>query len=230
MPNCKMSRPLIRGNYSRTMGLPIMEMKSIRISEPLAPHVKSADATTADVWFEIAEEDNRICRLFERRHNARLSRSSRSQRVAWEVHGENCFGVLLPDLRPPLSLKADEWYLFHVSHELLLHRSIVERELVQMIILPETAEDWVELLRQSTSHMVFDLRFEVTPQYINALGEIDNSRCGFQIVIEAYAPNTNCRGLCLSGIGGTPEAAARDACCKWLECDPISLAAHDSCA
>ena len=87
-----------------------------------------------------------------------------------------------------------------------------------MLVLPGGVEGWAELLRQALRHDVFDVRYEVTPQYVNAMGETETTPSGYRFTLSACAPPTASSGsFHVAGAGETPEAAARNACLCWLK-------------
>jgi hypothetical protein len=194
-----------------------MDMEMVDISEPVEPLLRSPSSSTGDLWFQTAECDYGLCREFALRFGAKLKRSLRGQRVGWEGSGHPRYAILLPDLRPPLIPGQDEWYLFSPSHEHTEHYTVAERERSQMIILAETAEDWMELLRQSLHDDVLDLRYDIVPDYLDPLGEISVTACGYEITVRACGPQGICDCFVLSAVGATPGAAAREACLRHLE-------------
>ncbi len=121
----------------------------------------------------------------------------------------------------PRSGSDDEWYLYYVWGETFLRRTRAEREERKMLVLAESADDWAELLRQAVRHLVVDSRYEIVPEYTDALGETENVPCGVRFRLSAHAPGAvRPSEFTLSGWGETPEAAARDACRRWLESPP----------
>jgi len=170
-----------------------------------------------DRWHQLAEADYTLCRAFADHYNARLQRTLSSHRVGWEKAGRTAYGILLPD---PL-LRAGsggEWYLYYVWGEILLRRTEAEREERRMILLAESVEDWAHLLRQAVNPLVIDSRYEIVPDYTDALGETENVPNGFRFRLFAYAPDAvRPSDLSVTGWGETPQSAARDACRRWLE-------------
>ena len=59
-----------------------------------------------------------------------------------------------------------------------------------MLILPESVEDWAELLRQVLRDIVFDIRFEVRPHFVNALGDVETVPVGYEFTLSNCAPQT----------------------------------------
>lgn len=194
-----------------------MDVETVDISEPVASLLRSPSSSTGDLWFQTAECDYRLCREFALRFGAKLKRSLRGQRVGWERNGQPRYAILLPDLLPPLIPGRDEWYLFSPSRENTEHYTAAERERGQMIILAETAEDWIELLRQSLHDEVLDLCYDIVPDYLDPLGETSVTACGYEITVRACGPQGACECFVLSAVGGTPGAAAREACLRRLE-------------
>ncbi len=171
-----------------------------------------------DRWHTSAEADYRLARLFADRFDARLERTGHSQRVGWNRDGRNVYGILLPDPLPPAYLTDDDWYLYYVWGETLFRRTRAEREKVGMLILPDGVEDWAGLLRQAVRREVFDARWEVAPQYVSALGEVEPTPSGYEFTLLACAPPTAyARAFRIVGTGETPCAAARNACLRWLK-------------
>lgn len=171
-----------------------------------------------DVWYKAAEADYTLCRRFADRFDARLPRSLRAQRVGWERKGKPVYGILIPD--PLLSAGAQsEWYLYYVWGETLFRRTEKERLQRKMLVLPEAAEDWAELLRQAHAAEVFDVRYTVAPHHVNALGDYEHAPTGYEFTLLAHGPQPAAvtSTLSISGTGPTPEAAARDAARHWLE-------------
>ena len=196
------------------------------VSKPITPCVSSPDAlegqvpgqSAIDLWYQAAEADYRLCRRFADQFDARLSRSLRSQRVGWEREGKAVYGILIPD---PLRLSpatGGEWYLYYVWGETLFRRSEKERTQRKMLVLPEATEDWAELLRQALRGEVFDVRYSVAPHHVNAFGDTENEPSGYEFTLTAHGPHAIVRSpLAVSGIGVTPEAAAREAARRWLD-------------
>ena len=184
-------------------------------SPPTAP--PAAGPSAVDEWYERADADYGLCRLFADRFGARLARSGHSQRVGWERSGRSVYGVLLPDPMPAASPKGDDWYVYYVWGETLFHRTRKEREQTQMLVLPDAAEDWAELLRQAVREDVYDVRYEVQPHYVNAMGDVEVQPCGCEFRLSAFAPPPAAPSpFHASGLGETPNEAARDACRRWL--------------
>ncbi len=184
------------------------------VSAPLSGMPPSQ--TAAERWLRVAEADYRLCREFAQRFDARLGRTLRSQRVGWELFGHPHCALLLPDSRPDGA--DDEWYLYYVSGESLFRRGRAQRAQIGMIVLAESADDWAELLRQALRERAFDVRYTVTPDYVNELGEVEYAASGFVFALEPYAPQSVGAALPrIAGAGGTPEEAAREACRGWLQ-------------
>jgi len=174
--------------------------------------------SAVDKWHVSAEADYRLARLFADLYDARLGQAERSQRVGWDRDGRNVYGILLPDPLPSAYAVDNDWYIYYVWGETLFRRTRREREKVGMLILPGGVEDWGELLRQAVRRDVFDVRWEMTPQYVNALGEVETVPSGYEFTLSICAPPT--AATCVFhvvGTGGTPEAAARNACLRWLK-------------
>ena len=190
-------------------------------SPPLQPSRLAPAApppSAVDRWHISAEADYKITRLFADRFDAKLVRTGHSQRVGWDRDGRNVYGILLPDPLPSAYAADDDWFIYYVWGETLFRRARREREKVGMLILPGGIEDWAELLRQAVRGEVFDVRWEMTPQYVNALGEVETTPAGYEFLLSACAPQNAATGkFHVSGMGGTPEAAARDACVRWLK-------------
>ena len=193
-----------------------MKSEPIRVSDPIDPLLSSPACAPADLWFAAAVEDYWLSRAFDRLYSARLVRSSRSRRIAWEHNGQPEFGILLPDLYPQISRARDDWYIYRPGSEVLSHRSAADRQRDHALILPDSVEDWVELLQLALREDIFDLRFAVSPSYVSLLGDIENSRWGFEIVIAAFAPAGCATSFYLTATGSTPEAAARESCRQWI--------------
>ena len=86
-----------------------------------------------------------------------------------------------------------------------------------MLVLAESVEDWAELLRQAIRYQIFDVRYEVTPYYLNASGEIENTASGYEFSLHAHAPHSvSLLRFQIVGMGSTPEEAAQEACRRWL--------------
>lgn len=186
------------------------------------PLLSSRSAPTAlppsavDRWHTSAEADYRLARLYADRFDACLDRTERSQRVGWDRDGRSVYGILLPDPLPSAPL-TDDWYIYYVWGETLFRRTRREREKLGMLVLPDGVEDWAQLLRRAVRDHIFDVRWALTPQYVNALGEVETVPSGYEFILSACAPPT--AAVCAfraAGIGETPEAAARDACLRWL--------------
>ncbi len=190
---------------------------SVSSSEALENPVPGQSAI--DVWYQAAEDDYALCRRFADGFEARLSRSLRAQRVGWERDGKPVYGILIPDPLLPSSGMQGEWYLYYVWGETLFRRTEKERKQRKMLVLPEAAEDWAELLRQAHAAEVFDVRYTVAPHHVNALGDYEHAPCGYEFTLTAHSPQPGAvtSTLLISGTGPTPEAAARDAARRWLE-------------
>ena len=194
-----------------------MSLFSLSLSTPPAGPT-AAGPSAVDEWHERAEADYGLCRAFADRFGARLARSAHSRRLGWERSGRCVYGILLPDPLPASGLSGGDWYVYYVWGETLFHRTLKEREQTRMLILPDAAEDWADLLRQAVRDGVYDVRYEVQPHYVNALGDIDAEPCGYEFRLSAYAPPPAAPSpFSVSGLGGTPEEAARDACRRWLK-------------
>jgi len=171
-----------------------------------------------DAWYQAAEADYRLCRRFADRFEARLRRSLRAQRVGWEREGKPVYGILIPDPLLPSPATSDEWYLYSVGGETLFRRTQKERTERKMLVLPEAAEDWAELLRQALSSEIFDVRYSVAPHHVNAFGDLENDPCGYEFLLTAHGPHASVSSaLAVGGTGATPEAAAREAARRWLD-------------
>lgn len=188
------------------------------VSSPEALENPAPGRCAIDLWYQAAEADYALCRRFADQCDARLRRSLRSQRVGWEREGKAVYGILIPDPLLPSPATGNEWYLYYVWGETLFRRSEKERAQRKMLVLPEATEDWAELLRQALRGEVFDVRYSVAPYHVNALGETENEPTGYEFTLSAHGPHTIVRSsLAVSGIGATPEAAAREAARHWLE-------------
>ena len=177
----------------------------------------SPPLSTAERWLGLAKDDYRLCREFALRFDARLSRSLRSQRVGWESYGHLHFALLLPDPSHLDRLSDGGWYLYYAAGESMFRRTHAQCEQLRMLVLAESAEDWAELLRQALRERVFDVRYEVVPDYIDPAGETGHTATGSVFALEAYAPQaTETTPLRIAGAGTTPEQAAREACRRWL--------------
>ncbi|MBV9849283.1 MAG: hypothetical protein JO250_06310 [Armatimonadetes bacterium] len=186
----------------------------------------AAHLTTGDLWLKAAGQDYRLCRAFADRFRAGLPRSLRSQRVGWERAGQPGYALLVPDIRPATSLGSDEWYLYSVTGEAFFRWTHAQRQRMKALVLADCVEDWAELLRQAVRERVFEMRYEVTPQYLNALGEYEAAPVDYLFSLLAYAPRpASAAPFEVFGSGLTPEAAARDACLSWLQeqCPDINL-------
>ncbi len=184
---------------------------------PPSPNAPTAPPPSAvDRWHTSAEADYRLARLFADRCDARLDRTDHSRRVGWDRDGRSVYGILLPDPLPS-SPPMDDWYIYYVWGETLFRRTRREREKLGMLVLPDSVEDWAQLLRQAVRRDVFDVRWELTPQYVSALGEIETTPSGYEFTLSSCAPPAaaNC-AFRVAGMGETPEAAARNACDRWL--------------
>ena len=184
-----------------------------RLDTPLSAPGQSP----SDAWYLAAEADYKICRHFADSFDARLHRSLRSQRVGWERQEQPIYGILIPDPLRPSPAAGDDWYLYYVWGETLFRRSAKERAQRRMLVLPEATEDWAELLRQALRSEVFDIRYSVAPNHVNALGDMEHAPSGYEFTLTAHGPHGAVTSpLLLSGTGDTPEAAARDAARHWL--------------
>ncbi len=192
--------------------------KLVSVSSPEALETPAAGQSASDIWYQAAEADYLLCRRFADQFDARLSRTLRSQRVGWEREGKAVYGILIPD---PLLLSPStggEWYMYYVWGETLFRRSEKERAQRKMLVLPEATEDWAELLRQALRGEVFDVRYGVAPHYVNALGETEHQPSGYEFTLSAHGPHALVRSpLAITGLGVTPEAAAREAARRWLD-------------
>ncbi len=194
----------------------------------------AARQALADPWLRAAEQDYRLCRAFADRFSASLPRSLRSQRLGWEYAGAPGYALLVPDILPATSPKNDEWYLYSVTGQTLFHWTRAQRVRMKALVLADCVEDWAELLRQAVHDHVFDVRYEVTPQYLSPLGEYELTRppsaaggaweaqpSGYLFSLGAHAPpNATAAPFHVHGSGETPEGAARDACLCWLKSPP----------
>lgn len=149
---------------------------------PVAPQPSAVDR-----WHTSAEADYRLARLFADRFDAHLDRTEHSRRVGWDRDGRSIYGILLPDPLPTAP-PADDWYIYYVWGETLFRRTRRERENLGMLVLPDGVEDWAELLRRAVRDGVFDVRWALTPQYVNALGEIETAPSGYEFMLSAHAP------------------------------------------
>lgn len=194
-----------------------MNPHTVCVSTPLAEEPGLTTPATADSWLNAAIADFRMCREFARRFDARLRRSLRGQRVGWESYGHLHAAILLPDTLPPDLLPHGEWNFYYVTGESLFRKSRAERDAMGMVLLAESADDWAELLCQALRDEVFDVRYEVVPDYVNVLGETEQTRSGYTFNLTACAPQAvSSAPLRLSGAGATPNEAAREACRQWL--------------
>lgn len=196
-----------------------MRKPQISVSSPDVLGNPAPGQSAIDVWYKAAEADYMLCRRFADGFDARLPRSLRAQRVGWEREGKPVYGILIPD---PLLSQAGtqgEWYLYYVWGETLFRRTEKERQQRKMLVLPEAAEDWAELLRQAHAAEVFDVRYTVAPHHVNALGDYEHVPCGYEFTLSAHGPQPAAvtSTLSISGTGPTPEGAARDAARRWLE-------------
>lgn len=200
-----------------------LSFSSLSLSSPSAlPPAPAPGETETDRWHRQADLDYTLCRSLADRYSARLERSLRSQRVGWEKAGHAAYGVLLPDPLPRSGTE-EEWYVYYVWGETLLRRTRAEREQRRMLVLAECADDWAELLRQAVHRQVADSRYQIVPEYTDALGETENVPCGFRFTLSAHAPGAiRASEFSLTGQGDTPEDAARDACRRWMETQKIS--------
>jgi len=192
--------------------------KFVSISSPETLDYQHPGQPAIDAWYQAAEADYKLCRRFADQFDARLRRSLRSQRVGWEREGKPVYGILIPDPQTPSPVAGDEWYLYYVWGETLFRRSEKERMQRKMLVLPEATEDWAELLRQALQGEVFDVRYSVAPHYVNAFGETENEPSGYEFTLSAHGPHTTVTStLAVTGLGATPEAAAREAARRWLD-------------
>ena len=194
-------------------------MPSLFSNLSLSPRPAPAESqpSAVDRWHESAASDYRLARLFADRFDARLARTERSQRAGWNRDGRSVYGILLPDPLPPLNSMDDDWYVYYVWGETLFHRTRAEREKLRMLVLPGGVEDWAELLRLALHDEVFQVRYEVKPHFMNGLGDVETAPCGYEFILSAFAPATaSVSDFELAGTGETPEAAAREACTRWL--------------
>ena len=182
----------------------------------LMPSPNAPQPFPVERWHTSAEADYRLARLFADRFGAHLDRTEHSQRVGWDRDGRSVYGILLPDPLPMAPL-ADDWYIYYVWGETLFRRTRKERETLGMLVLPESVEDWAGLLRRAVREAVFDVRWEVTPQYVSALGEVETEPLGYEFTLSACVPpNASACAFRVAGAGETPEAAARNACRRWM--------------
>ena len=101
--------------------------------------------------------------------------------------------------------------------ETLFRRTRREREKLRMLVLPDSVEDWAELLRRALRDQVFDVRWAVTPQYVNALGELETAPSGCEFTLSAYAPGAAVpHAFEIMAEADTPTRAACEACRRWL--------------
>ena len=185
------------------------------VSRPEALEGQVPGQSAVDLWYRAAAADYTLCRRFADKFDARLGRSLRSQRVGWEREEKPVYGILIPD--PQMPATGGEWYLYYVWGETLFRRSEKERTQRKMLVLPEATEDWADLLRQALRDEVFDVRYSVTPHHVNALGETEHQPTGYEFILTAHGPHRVVRSSLASGIGVTPEAAAREAAGRWLD-------------
>ena len=186
----------------------------VRTARPAAP----AAPSEADRWHAAAVADYAPTRVFADRFDARLDRTERSRRVGWDRDGRSVYGLLLPDPLPADPRTGNDWYIYYVWGETLFRRTRRERDALQMLVLPDSAEDWAELLRRAVRETVFDVRWSVAPHFVNVLGEIETLPSGYEFTLSACAPPTAAApDFAVSGLGETPDAAARDACLRWLK-------------
>lgn len=173
--------------------------------------------TTAVRWLRAAEADYRLCHEFAQRFSASLPRTLRSRRVGWEVYGFPHCALLIPDDANPETLTDDEWNFYYVHGESCFRRGRAARAALGMLLLPDTVEDWAELLRQALSDRIFAVCYSIAPDYLNELGEIERVPSGMIFTLTACAPSdAQAPPFEISGLGATPEAAAREACRLWL--------------
>jgi len=177
----------------------------------------SARETQTDRWHRRAEADYALCRALADTHDARLEPSGRAQRVGWEKAGHTAYGILLPDPLPSPGA-GDIWYFYYVWGETMLRRTAAERGDRRMLVLAESADDWAALLGQAVRRAVLDSRWEIVPDYTDALGETENVPCGFRFEMHAHAPDAARQAdFTVRGRGETPAGAARNACRRYLE-------------
>ena len=196
----------------------VSKQRPFGISSPETLENQAPGQSAIDLWYQAAEFDYALCRRFADRYDARLRRSLRSQRVGWEREGRAVYGILIPDPLLPSPATGNEWYLYYVWGETLFRRSEKERAQRKMLVLPEATEDWAELLRQALREDVFDVRYAVAPHHVNAFGDVEHQPSGYEFTLTAHGPHSSVRSsLAVSGIGPTPEAAAREAARRWLD-------------
>ncbi len=170
-----------------------------------------------------AVTDYALCRQLADKHQARLPRTLRSQRVGWDNATGKNFGVLLPNS----SLDDDEprrwhrekdvWRIYIRSSDSIVPLSHVERERYRMLVLPDAAEDWIELLRMAMREMLYDIAYDVSPVFVDDSGEPTRERTGYFVQAVGAAPSARpTLRLDACGFGQTPESAARDLCRRWL--------------
>jgi len=192
-----------------------MRTPFISVSNPDVFDLPVPGQSAMDAWYKSAEADYSLCRRFADEFDARLKRSLRAQRVGWEREQNRVYGILIPD---PLPAANGDWYLYYVWGETLFRRTAKERAQRKMLLLPDAAEDWAELLRQALSGEVFDVRYLVAPHHVNAQGDFENAPTGYEFTLSAHGPHSAVTSaLLVSGTGPTPEAAARDDARRWLE-------------
>ena len=189
------------------------------ISDPVPDAAPGSSPTIAELWYHAALADDRLCRAFARCFDARLPRTFRSQRVAWEQRGQTGYGLLLPDSLPSADPPREEWYIYNVWGESLIRLTRRERERTQMLVLAESADDWAALLRQALRDQAADVRYQVTSLYIDSLGEVQFTPTSYRFELVACPPPqaTGCDPIRIGGTGSTPEGAARAACQRWLD-------------
>lgn len=193
-----------------------MRKSFISVSSPDVLEAAAPGQSAIDVWYKAAEVDYALCRRFADEFDARLPRSLRAQRVGWERERKPVYGILIPD--PQLPSTGGDWYLYYVWGETLFRRTEKERAERKMLVLPEAAEDWAALLRQALRTEIFDVRYTVAPHHVNALGDYEHMPNGYEFALSAHSPQSVVTStLSISGTGPTPEAAARNAACRWLE-------------
>lgn len=177
------------------------------------------DVSGIDLWRQTAGADYRLCRAFARVFEARLSRSLRCQRVGWETENGPAFALVLPNSQFMSYVRDDEWSFYYVEGATVFHRTSGERARVEMLLLPDGADDWAALLGQALRKDVCATRYEITPHHINSLGEMDSEPMGYVFALEACIPPqaVSVLPLALTGTGSTPEEAARTACLHWLD-------------
>ena len=100
----------------------------------------------------------------------------------------------------------DDWYIYYAWGETMFRRTRKERENLRLLILPESVEDWVELLRQALRETVFEVRYEVRPHFLNALGDVETVPLGYEFALSSCAPHTAAAtAFRLSATADTPD-------------------------